>query len=569
MVMNNKADYGLLALILFSAWGALAADGHSDYPTVMLRFSPGQTHSATEWKRTAKALAENPGCCDEVWFSTSEICPSLDWHREHVRGLRSAAEDVRRLGLGVSLQVEATLGHGDGFLSEKDIRAFDKSWTGWTGPDGTECLYCNCPRQPAFLKRMADMSEIYAEIRPSVVWIDDDLRVANHAPVMGKDAPGCWCAKCVADFAAEEKRSWTRETLFAAYRQDAALRDRWYDFSSRSLGEVACTIARAFRKVSPETRMGFQTCADCARMNVIVVRALAHETGEKVSVRLGGGSYWDLSPYAALAKSTKMVEHRRVLAIEDVVDNWCTEVESYPRAYGSRSVRSVALESFSSMAWGFDTTSWFVMDRRSETDEFYSRYLLGPLVSVTRFLNGYREANRGTEPAGFTCPGLAFNDTRKLMGLPILPGFGRSWGEISAEREKFPCSLWAVWGDFRTDLMPGFEMTPSANLQLVRDRLSSKAPLELLSPFLGLVLPRVASDGSLRTIGLIGTRLDPQFDVLLRIDTVADEVVWQELGEAPKKLAVVTVDGRRQVTVPSIGAWNMGYLEIGGKAKKQ
>lgn len=552
----------LLAIALSSSLGALAAKPRQDdYPVVMMRFSPGQTRSLAEWKQTAKALSENPGCCDGIWFSTSEIFPSLDWHRGHIACLRVAAEDVRKLGIDVSLQVESTIGHGDAFLSAEDKKSFDKSWTGWTGPDGTECGYCNCPRQPGFLKRIAEMSEIYAEIRPSVVWIDDDLRLTNHSPVTGKDAPGCWCAKCVADFAAEEGRGWTRETLFAAYRQDEKLRERWHDFSSRSLAEVACTIARSFRKVSPTTRMGFQTGVDRARMNVIVVRALARETGEKVGIRMGGGYYWDTSPLDAVAKSTKMVEHRRVLAIEDAVDNWCTEVESFPRVYGSRSVRSIALESFSSIAWGFDTTSLFVMDRRSETDEFYSRYLLGPLVSVTRFLNGYCVANRGTEPAGFTCPGLRFDDMRKLMGLPILPGFGRSWGEISAEEERFP-SGFSMWGNIRTDLMPIYGMTPSATLQVVRDQLSSKAPLELLSPFVGLLLPRVASNGEIRTVGLIGTRLDPQLDIVLRVDTVAETAVWRELGAEPRQLKLIDVDGHRQVTVPSLGAWNMGYIVL-------
>jgi len=245
------------------------------------------------------------------------------------------------------------------------------------------------------------------------------------------------------------------------------------------------------------------------------------------------------------------------------VGNWCTEVESYPRAYGSRSVRAIALESFSAMAWGFDSTSLFVMDRRSESDAFYSRYLLGPLVSVTKFLNGYRAANRGTEPAGFTCPGLAADDTRRLIGIPVLAGRGRSWGEISAEREKFP-SIGAVWGGFRTDLMPPFEKTPSAKLQAVRDRLCGSAPLKLLTPFVGLVLPRVTADGALRTVGLVGTRLDPQPDVVLKVETDADSAVWHELGATPCPLKVVSVNGERQVTVPSVGAWNMGYLVLKG-----
>lgn len=280
-----------LAVFMLCMTGVVGGVRSAEPPVVMMRFSSAQTRSAEEWKGTAKAFAENTGCCDDVWFSTGESFPSLDWHRKHLACVRSAAEDLRRLGIGVSLQFEATIGHGDNFPTEEEKKLFDKPWTGWTGPDGTECVSCSCPRQPDFLKRLSDVSELYAAIRPSVVWIDDDLRDVNHDPVSGSDAPGCWCRKCVSDFAAEEKRDWTRETLFAASGGDAALRDRWQAFSARSLAEVACTIARAFRRVSPQTRMGFQLGGATVQMDRIVVRALAKETGEKVSVRTGGGPY--------------------------------------------------------------------------------------------------------------------------------------------------------------------------------------------------------------------------------------------------------------------------------------
>lgn len=533
----------------------------TDRPLVMLRFASEQTRSVEEWKGTARALQANPGCCHDVWFSTGESFPSLAWHRANVARIAVAAEDVRAMGLQVSLQFEATIGHGDEFPTDEEKAIFDKPWTGWTGPDGFECRYCNCPRQPGFLKRLTEVSELYATIRPAVVWLDDDLRVMRHLPVTGEDGPGCWCATCVADFAKAEGRLWTRESLHAAWREDSALRDRWYAYSVRSLAEVATVIARAFRKVSPTTRMGLQTAGSWRRQNEIVVRALAEATGEKVSVRLGGGGYYDLSPYEQIAKTRQMVTARRELALEDVVDSWCTEVETYPRAYGSRSARSVAIESFVSLGWGFDTVSWFVMDRRSETDDFYSRYLLRPLASVSAFLEAYREANRGTVPAGFTCP-IDAKDDRCLLGVPLLPGRGVSWGEISAEREAFK-HLGPVWNAYRPDLLTDFRKTPSARVQAIRDRVSGSAPLKIASPFVGLVLPRVDGTGDVKTVGLVGARLDPQEDIVLRLTgTEAVRATWRELGACPRELNVETVTGARQIVVPSLGAWNVGFVEL-------
>ena len=533
----------------------------SELPLAMLRFASVQTRSVEEWKGTARALGENPGCCQDVWFSTGESFPSVDWHRANVDRIAVAAEDVRRLGLQVSLQFEATIGHGDDFPTDEEKAVFDKPWTGWTGPDGYECRYCNCPRQPGFLKRLAEVSELYATIRPAVVWLDDDLRVMRHLPVTGKDGPGCWCAKCVADFAAAEGRDWTRETLHDAWRKDERLRERWHDFSVRSLAEAATVIARSFRKVSPKTQMGLQTSGSWRRQNEIIVRALAAATGEKVSVRLGGGAYYDLSPYEQIAKTRQMATARRDLSLEDVVCNWCTEIETYPRAYGSRSVRSVAIESFVALGWGFDTVSWFVMDRRSESDAFYSRYLLRPLVSVSAFLGAYRAACRGTEPAGFTCP-IDAKDDRCLIGVPLLPGRGVSWGEISAEREVFR-HLGPVWDGYRSDLMTDFRKTPSARIQAIRDRVSGSAPLRLASPFVGLVLPRVDDDGALRTIGLVGARLDPQADIVLSLDAAKSvRARWCELGEDARELGVDSDGDRQRIVIPSLGAWNVGYLEL-------
>lgn len=530
------------------------------HPVVMMRFSSAQTRTLEEWRQTANAFADNPGCCDEVWFSTGESFPSVDWHRQNAARLGVAAKDMRKLGVGVSLQFEATIGHGDDFPTEEERRIFEKPWTGWTGPDGTECRYCNCPRQPDFLKRLAEVGEIYGSISPSVVWIDDDLRDRGHYPVSGAEGPGCWCSKCVTDFALEDGKPWTRETLRAAHEKDAGVRARWQDFTARSLAAVACTIARAFRKVSPKTRIGLQTGTNRNRMTEVVIRALAVEMGEKSCVRMGGGAYYDLSPFAQIAKSYEMVANRARLELEDVVGNWCTEIESYPRAYGSRSVRSIALEAFSSIGWGFDTASLFVMDRRSETDEFYSKYLLRPLADVTAFLNAYCAANRGTAPAGFKCP-FKPSDARYLAGIPVLPGRGVSWGDFSAEREELP-GLGAIWGEFRNDLVPDYDKTPSAKIQSVRDRLSGAAPLKLVSPFIGLVLPRIAERGDIRTIGLIGARLDPQYDIGMEIATTHTRVRWHELGRPAVELPLKVTSGRSLVTIPSIGVWGVGYLEL-------
>ena len=62
---------------------------------------------------------------------------------------------------------------------------------------------------------------------------------------------------------------------------------------------------------------------------------------------------------------------------------------------------------------------------------------------------------------------------------------------------------------------------------------------------MGLVLPRVAADGALRTVGLIGTRLDPQEEIAIQLQTTAEKAVWRELWESPS--AAKPVPGRLEI----------------------
>lgn len=538
----------MAAFALVSSGTAFAA------PVTMLRLTAGETENTERWAATFEALKANPGCCNDVWFSTGESFPSLEHHRDHAAKMAGAVRDVRSLGIGASLQLEASIGHGDGFITEKERRDFDRRWTGWTGPAGVECRYCNCPRQPAFLERIAAISEIYAAVKPDVLWIDDDLRKMNHGPgspynLGTEDAKvGCWCDRCVADFCAKEGVKRGRAELHTACLADAALAARWRTFSEESLAAMARVVAETFRRLSPETKMGLQFCytPPFDTQTRIIAKALREASGRKIALRPGAGDYHDLYPVRQLVKSYETVGCRARLDIEDLCDFWCTEVESYPRAYGGRSARSAILEGFSGIAWGLESTSWFLMDWRSEESAFYSRYLLKPLAAGTALLDEYARVNEGTVPAGYEAGG---NGVQNLLmaGVPVLSGKGRSWGKLA------------------NGAMPSVTTTGSGRIQSARDALDAGdvAPVRTVSPFVGTVAVRVTEKDELRSIALIGTRLDPQENVRFRVKTAAERVRWHELGKKPVELAVERDGGSAFVTVPSIDAWGAGFLAFG------
>jgi len=537
----------LLALAL--ALSALHGFG-GEKPLLMFRLALDKPSQEAEIEEMLAAIRANPGCCDDLWFATCQGIASLDEHRRLADMLARLAEKTRQMGIVASLQIASTIGHGTPVESES---LAPLPWQGWTGSNGYVCRGCSCPRAPGFIKHIYEMARLYGAMKPAVVWIDDDLRVGNHLPAPADD-PGCWCENCLAAFSAETGRRWQRAELLAEIRKGGEVAKRWMTFSTASLATVARAIARAFRETSPETQMALQFCMiGCDVGNAQqVLHALYEETGRPVAGRLGAGYYYDLNPNDQLIKSywTASVRHVMNKGIPGEVDNWCPEIESWPRVYGSRSARSVVLEGFASLAWGVETISMAVSGYR-ETAAHYEKTIIRPMAKAAPFLHAYARANEGTRPAGFVCKDVKHGDPMlhrfALTGVPLLPGEGTSYGELETKDWMDAC------------------MTPSKAVQAKREALDLRAggtAAVLDSPFIGLLLPRVTADGALRTLGLIASRIEPQGPVTIRVNVGETKAVWHELGVEPVELKVVRTEKGAQVTIPEIGALNCGYIDF-------
>lgn len=554
----RKSFKGILAAMLavaaFAACNRSGSDAtESANPVLMFRISIDNTKSDEAWDRLFNQLKAYPECCDEVWFSTGIGIIPMDVHRENAERLARAKEDLETLGIESSIQVQMTIGHGDPLGIADEWTA--KDWTGWTGSTGVEAKYCNCPRQPAYLEYMREMARLYAAVKPKTMWIDDDLRYDNHVPATDGSRIGCWCDTCLADFSAEEGKEWTRETLDRAMASDPALEERWKDFSIRSLQEIARIITRETHGISPETKMGYQKTFWDRDTTIIraVLNTMAEESGQKVSYRLGGGAYYDkYHPVEQIMKSMEAARFMDVIGNPDCVESWCPEIESYPRHYGSRSGQAVLLEGFSALAFGMDAISMFVIDHGDESPELQNRSMLRPLQDGSDVLRRYARANRGTLAVGFRAdvPTKKFYDFGAL-GIPILPGVGKSLGTLD---------------DGSLNAVDMFSQ-PSSDIQALRDRLclGTDCPAICLSPFIGLVIPRIGEDGSLKTLGIINCRIDDQGPVRFKLPALPASVrtvTWRELRKAPVSLRVERdSDGSAYVEIPEISPWNAGFIE--------
>jgi hypothetical protein len=229
------------------------------------------------------------------------------------------------------------------------------------------------------------------------------------------------------------------------------------------------------------------------------------------------------------------------------VDVWCPEIETWPRVYGSRTAQGILVEAFTSLAYGLNSVSMFIMAADMEPAELYSRSLLKPVSEGSEVLMKYALANEGTSVTGYrssaSCD-LLYEFAR--TGVPVLPGTGKSLGEVHQEQihqVNIPKQL-------------------SSDIQKLRDGFD--APAVCCSPFVGLVIPRVSADGNLRTVGVVNTRIDSQEEIRIRLTGAPAKMtaVWHELKKKPVRCRTEVVDGQTYVTIPQISAWNAGFLEL-------
>ncbi len=555
--MNAKITF-IASLLLACATGCSPKTAETTQdpadPVMMLRLRITNTLTDEAWARLYSGLQQNPRCCDEIWFSTGITMPVMDVHRQHVERLLRAKEDLKALGIGTSVQFQMTIGHGDTLSSAEEWEA--KTWTGWTGSTGVEAKCCNCPRQEGLLEYMREMARMYAQVKPRVMWIDDDLRYDNHYPATVNSRIGCWCETCLADFSEREGVRWTRESLDKAMAADKDLEERWKAFNIESLDRIARVIAEETHAVSPETKMGYQKTFSDRDTTVIrtILKTLAEVSGQKVCYRAGGGAYYDkYHPADQIIKSMSSARYMRVLGCEDIIDSWCPEIETHPRHYGSRTGQGVLLEGFAALAYGLDAVSMFVLDNGEESIEVQSRSMLRPLHEGSEVLHQYVRANKGTITAGYVVnAGTGDLFTLGLRGVPVLPGKGKCLAKLE-EKEVKAVNIYNQ---------------PSSVIQAFRDRLDAAgaAPACCISPFIGQVIPRVDGDGTLRTLGLINCRIDAQSCIRFRLPALREDVktvCWRELRKDAVMLKIERDEaGVAYVEVPEIGAWNAGFLDF-------
>ncbi len=540
----------------------------AEVPFCALRFGYRFTQP-DKWPEMRAALEKNRQAFDEVWFSTGVSFPPLAWHEEHARQCAKAADDLRKLGIIPSIELQTIIGHTDDIVASGDCSGQD--WGTMVSAEGLSAKHVSCPRDPKLIAYFVRVAEMHAVWKPGSVWVDDDLSYRNRAPVRksGNRLAGCFCDACIAGFSRVEGKTWERAALAQAIRSDAAMRKRWDDYSCAGMGELTRAIAAAVHRISPQTVMGYQYGS---QLQPAIPRGLYDGSGLPVRLRPGALAYWDTDPYDQLDKAYLLQTKLLGVHGEKWIEACCPEIESCPRTFACRTAQGIILEAFENLALGMDFLSMFVADARTdETADFYVDELFPRLAEGHAFLQGYHAANGGTHPCGFSVPNGRPAKLVACRGVPIAGATGRSLGplpDIASINVRMGGSgeVNVHSPSYQTRVMQIVSSTGLTNFYARCDRAAGgEMPIVFESAVRAFAMPRVHDDWSLATVAIVNASIDRQEPVTVRLRGVpadAKAAVWHQPEADDVEIALVRDGADARVRLPRIGAWECGYLSF-------
>lgn len=180
---------------------------------------------------------------------------TLDEIRAWIDLIRPWKQVLENRGVAVSLNPWITVLHCDRGRSLKESQRW-QTMMDWRGQAASTVV---CPLDPGWRDYYCDTLALYAVEGFRVIWLEDDIRLANHAPL---DWGGCFCPLHVAEFNRRAGTSAVREEIIAAMMQPGEphpWRQIWLDMWD----DTQVDMVRRFREVveatSSETRLGLMS----------------------------------------------------------------------------------------------------------------------------------------------------------------------------------------------------------------------------------------------------------------------------------------------------------------------
>ena len=141
---------------------------------------------------------------DTEEFSHGQV--PLDFLRAYQEKLFAIRDKLNKLGIRYSLNPWITQGHTDrGRHAGAQLPGIQTM----VNFDGKASSACACPLSKVWQEHTCTAWQLYAETKPYVMWVEDDIRSFNHGAV----SFGCFCPLHMARFSALAGRPVTREMV--------------------------------------------------------------------------------------------------------------------------------------------------------------------------------------------------------------------------------------------------------------------------------------------------------------------------------------------------------------------
>lgn len=216
--------------------------------------------------------------------------------------------------------------------------------------EGNEAALCVCPLCSQWQSYIGQLYARYARLEPSILWVEDDFRLHNHAPLIWG---GCFCREHMKLYSQRAGKELTRAEFLTGVLQPGEphpYRKIWLDVARETIVCAAKAINEAVRQVTNKSKIGLMTSAPYihaaeGRDWHLLLHTLAEGNALVDRIHLPG--YQENSP-AGYMQGVNMVSMmtRAMLPLETEV---YPELENYPYSLFSKSRRFTRFQLLSAL----------------------------------------------------------------------------------------------------------------------------------------------------------------------------------------------------------------------------
>lgn len=169
--------------------------------------------------------------------------------------MRKLTKQLEEKGISVSVNHWHSVMHADLGKTFKEEQKFRSM----VDVEGNKSSLCVCPLCENWQEYIAKIYARYAEIEPSILWVEDDFRLHNHMPLVWG---GCFCEKHMEIYSERAGKKLDREEFIKGVLKAGEVhpyRKIWLDVSRETMLSAAENIGDAVRKVSSTSKVGLMS----------------------------------------------------------------------------------------------------------------------------------------------------------------------------------------------------------------------------------------------------------------------------------------------------------------------